>query len=75
MKFEISHVDWNLSESEIKRCKLPTDDFEIEIDYELEDDQAGPTEEEFDEIDFLLREAIGDKYGIEPFDFGWGFIG
>ena len=75
MRFEISHVDWNISEKEIKKLGLPTDDFEIELDFDLEDEDAGPTEEEFDQIDGELREAIADKYGVEPFDFGWGFIG
>ena len=74
MRFEISHVDWNISEKEIKKLGLPTDDFEIEIDFELEDEEAGPTEDEFDQIDGELREAIADKYGVEPFDFGWGLI-
>lgn len=75
MRFEISHVDWNLTDEQIKKLGLPTDDFEIEIDFELEDEDAGPTEEEFYQIDGELREAIGDKYGVEPFDFGWGYIG
>ena len=75
MRFEISHVDWNISEKEIKKLGLPTDDFEIEIDFDLEDEDAGPTEDEFDQIDYELRVAIGDKYGVEPFDFGWGYIG
>ena len=73
MKFEISHVTWDATEEEVKKLGLPTDDFEIEIDYDLEDPTEGPTEEEFDEIDTLLYQAISEEYA-EPLDFGWGII-
>ena len=85
MKFEISHVTWDVedemeengfssSDEAVESLELPTDDFEIEIDYELENPENGPTEDEMMEIEELLSDKISDEYGFCTVDFSWGLI-
>lgn len=81
MRFTIDHCIWDVNvdpikdcdayENELKRLGLPNDDFSVEIDYELEDEDEGPTEEEMMEIDDILAEAIYDKYNCPIVEFSW----
>ena len=81
MKFVISNVEWDIEDimeeegiedydEMVEQLDLPQDDFEIELDYELEDED-NPTADEMSEIDELLADAISDKYGYCINSFDW----
>lgn len=82
MKIVVSDVDWDVEDDmdeleisydeAVKQFDLPTDSFIVEIDYELEDDVNGPTDEEFEEINDLVADAISDEYGFCVNNFSWG---
>ena len=83
MKILVSDVKWDVEDEmndndivtydeAVEQFDLPTDSFVVEIDYELEDDVNGPTDEEFEEINDLVENAISDEYGFCVNDFSWG---
>jgi len=85
MKFEIIHATWDVEDemedngiltydAAVENFDLPTGDFDIEIDYELEDPEAGPTKEEAVEIEELLSDKISDEYGFRILYLEWKLI-
>ena len=82
MKILASDVDWDVEDEmdemgisydeALEELDLPSDSFIVEIDYEIEDDVNGPNEEEFEEINDLVSDAISDEYGFCVNNFSWG---
>ena len=64
--------EMNSADEAVEQFDLPTDSFVVEIDYELKDNVNGPTDEEFEEINDLVENAISDEYGFCVNDFSWG---
>ena len=85
MKFEIIHATWDVEDemeengiltydAAVENFDLPTGDFDIEIDYEFEGPEAGPTKEEAVEIEKLLSDKISDEYGFRILYLEWKLI-
>lgn len=81
MQFRITNIVWDVDdimeedgisyEDACDQQNLPTDYFTIDIPYEIADPANGPTDEEMQEIDDELADAISDEYGFCIYEFSW----